>query len=84
MRVRGIVVRSWRERRAVSVQRFDNLHSPRCDEQWGAIGATRADPRQVPGEVVEDVSYHYCPARPQVREWLDAAGSAVSDRPSRQ
>lgn len=39
-----------------------------------------ADPRQVPGEVIEDDSYHYYPARPQVREWLNAAGFAVSQQ----
>ena len=37
-----------------------------------------ADPRQVPGEVIEDGSYHYYPARPQAREWLNAAGFAVT------
>jgi hypothetical protein len=37
-----------------------------------------ADPRQVPGEVIEDGSYHYYPTRPQVREWLNAAGFAVT------
>jgi len=37
-----------------------------------------ADPRQVPGEVIEDGSYQYYPTRPQVREWLNAAGFAVT------
>jgi cyclopropane fatty-acyl-phospholipid synthase-like methyltransferase len=38
------------------------------------------DPRQVPGEVIEDGSYHYYPTRPQVREWLNAAGFAVTQQ----
>jgi SAM-dependent methyltransferase len=38
-----------------------------------------ADPRQVPGEVIEDDSYHYYPSRPQVRQWLDTAGFAVGE-----
>jgi SAM-dependent methyltransferase len=36
------------------------------------------DPRQVPGEVIEDGGYHYYPSRPQVRQWLDMAGFAVT------
>ena len=39
-----------------------------------------ADPRQVPGEAIEDGSYHYYPTRPQVREWLNAAGFAVTEQ----
>ena len=39
-----------------------------------------ADPRQVPGEVIEDGSYHDHPTRPQVREWLNAAGFAVTEQ----
>src|SRR2546421_12722082 len=31
------------ERRALSVQRFDTLHSPHYDRHWGAISATHAD-----------------------------------------
>lgn len=31
------------ERRAISVQRFDTVHSPRYDALWGAIGGTHAD-----------------------------------------
>jgi hypothetical protein len=36
------------------------------------------DPRQVPGEVIEDGGYHYYPSRPQVRQWLDTAGFTVT------
>ena len=39
-----------------------------------------ADPRQVPGEVIEGGGYHYYPARQQVCQWLDAAGLAVSEQ----
>ena len=31
------------ERRALSVQRFDTVHSPHYDRHWGAISATHAD-----------------------------------------
>jgi hypothetical protein len=31
------------ERRALSVQRFDTVHSPHYDQRWGAISATHAD-----------------------------------------
>ena len=37
-----------------------------------------ADPRQVPGEVIEGGGYHYYPPRDQVRHWLEAAGFAVA------
>jgi hypothetical protein len=36
------------------------------------------DPRQVPGEVIEDGGYHYYPSRPQVRQWLDTARFTVA------
>jgi hypothetical protein len=75
------------ERRAISVQRFDTMHSPRYDAQWGAIGGTHADfiarlagLVRGGGEVIEDGSYHYYPTRPQVREWLNAAGFAVTEQ----
>src|SRR6266550_3785342 len=31
------------ERRPLSVQRFDTVHSPHYDRHWGAISATHAD-----------------------------------------
>ncbi len=31
------------ERRAISVQRYDTVHSPHYDAHWGAIGGTHAD-----------------------------------------
>jgi cyclopropane fatty-acyl-phospholipid synthase-like methyltransferase len=39
-----------------------------------------ADPRQVPGEVIEDGSYHYYPTLPQVRQWLATAGFTTVDQ----
>jgi len=51
------------ERRALSVQRFDTVHSPHYDRHWGAISATHADfvarlARRVPagGQVLARVS----------------------------
>jgi SAM-dependent methyltransferase len=38
-----------------------------------------ADPRQVPGELLEDGGYHYYPPRDRVHSWLAAAGFTVTD-----
>ena len=38
-----------------------------------------ADPRQVPGEVIDGGGYHYYPPRDQVRRWLTAAGFTITD-----
>jgi SAM-dependent methyltransferase len=38
-----------------------------------------ADPRQLPGEVVEGGGYHYYPPRAMVRGWLEAAGFAITE-----
>lgn len=38
-----------------------------------------ADPRQLPGELLEDGGYHYYPPRDRVRDWLAAAGFTVRD-----
>jgi SAM-dependent methyltransferase len=39
-----------------------------------------ADPRQVPGEVLEDGGYRYYPPRTLVQDWLTAAGFAITDQ----
>jgi SAM-dependent methyltransferase len=36
-----------------------------------------ADPRQVPGELLEDGGYHYYPPRNTARGWLTAAGFTI-------
>ena len=47
-------------------------------ELWTGPLPAVTDPRQVPGEVIEDGGYHYYPSRPQVRQWLDTAGFTVT------
>ena len=47
-------------------------------ELWTGPLPAVTDPRQVPGEVIEDGGYHYYPSRPQVRQWLDTAGFTVA------
>jgi ubiquinone/menaquinone biosynthesis C-methylase UbiE len=38
-----------------------------------------ADPRQLPGELIEGGGYHYYPPRDQVRNWLAGAGFTITD-----
>ena len=73
------------ERRRASVHRFDTLHSPGYDENWGAISPSHA------ARCLRPPTRARCPARMSVQAattttrpgtrhgWLTAAGFRVED-----